>query len=164
MAAPVKFECVLLELWNVCSIIHGMDVVVTRRCGKCTELRPIEQFPRRGRGFNAWCNPCRKIYDANWHATNRERFMAAKRKRTDALVAWVQTLKDNPCIDCGLKFHPAAMTFDHLPGSKKRGDVSTIARSGASALLRAEIEKCELVCANCHAVRTFARRQRAKAA
>lgn len=62
------------------------------------------------------------------------------------------------CADCGGQFHPAAMTFDHLPGTTKRSEVSALLQSGYRKVLLDEIAKCELVCANCHAVRTFLRR------
>jgi len=50
------------------------------------------------------------------------------------------------------------MTFDHRPGATKRDDVSALVGHGCTDLARAEIEKCDLVCANCHAVRTYMRR------
>lgn len=49
------------------------------------------------------------------------------------------------------------MTFDHLPGTAKRSEISTLLYSGYRRVLLDEIAKCELVCANCHAVRTFFR-------
>jgi len=50
------------------------------------------------------------------------------------------------------------MQFDHLPGYEKEGDVSVlIARAYSLKKVLAEVEKCELVCANCHAVRTHHR-------
>ncbi len=141
------------------------SITSLRPCGLCGEWLPVDRFHRRGAaGYIAWCKTCRRAHDAQYHARNRERFLAVKRKRTDALVAWMRTLKEEPCVDCGGRFHPAAMTFDHLPGAEKRSDVATLARQGSTALLRAELEKCELVCANCHAVRTFNRREAAKAA
>jgi hypothetical protein len=51
------------------------------------------------------------------------------------------------------------MTFDHLPGTNKRSDIATLVRRTSIALAREEIAKCELVCANCHAVRTYERRE-----
>jgi len=53
------------------------------------------------------------------------------------------------------------MTFDHLPGSLKVHDIATLVRRGSIGLARLEIEKCEVVCSNCHAIRTFNRRIRA---
>jgi hypothetical protein len=51
-------------------------------------------------------------------------------------------------------FAPEAMEWDHLPGQTKLGDISNKMRGRKANVLLAEIAKCELVCANCHAVRT----------
>lgn len=50
------------------------------------------------------------------------------------------------------------MEFDHLPGSSKRGAISDLCRRGNTNQVRDEILKCEVVCSNCHAVRTYMRR------
>jgi hypothetical protein len=56
------------------------------------------------------------------------------------------------------------MQFDHLGDDKDR-DVATLALVPVSlARLQAEIAKCEIVCANCHAERTYRRRTEAKVA
>ena len=60
----------------------------------------------------------------------------------------------NPCADCGVSYPPYIMQFDHIVDGK-RGNVADMARSGFSIEnLQSEIDKCELVCANCHAERT----------
>jgi len=51
------------------------------------------------------------------------------------------------------------MQFDHLPEHRKRRDVSDLSTTGQ--ILR-EAAKCEVVCANCHAERTFQRLVRAR--
>ena len=82
----------------------------------------------------------------------------AKVKRNRAKkLAIVQAIKAGPCTDCGGNFHPEAMQFDHT-GEKFAG-ISDMLTYGIDRIL-AEISKCELVCANCHAVRTFIRRTR----
>lgn len=55
------------------------------------------------------------------------------------------------------------MEFDHLPGTTKHSDVATLVVRGCTQLAYAEVLKCELVCANCHAVRTYERREAARA-
>ena len=55
------------------------------------------------------------------------------------------------------------MTFDHRPGTTKVGDLATLARSGCTGLFEAELAKCDLVCANCHAIRTYLRREQERA-
>jgi hypothetical protein len=54
------------------------------------------------------------------------------------------------------------MTFDHLPGATKRGHIADLIRHGCIGLARAELAKCEIVCSNCHAVRTYVRREQAR--
>ena len=63
------------------------------------------------------------------------------------------------CADCGYRAHPAALHFDHLPGCNKVAAISQL-RYGNCPLekLEREVAKCEVVCANCHAIRTVTRR------
>jgi hypothetical protein len=49
------------------------------------------------------------------------------------------------------------MQFDHLPGAPKRGDIGFLMRYSSKKLILDEMQHCELVCANCHALRTFYR-------
>jgi len=71
-------------------------------------------------------------------------------------MAWYTSLKaGKPCADCGGLFHPAAMHWDHLPGQEKKATLGYLAKRGNRRRVLEEIAKCELVCANCHAVRTF---------
>jgi hypothetical protein len=131
-----------------------------RWCTLCYEPKPLSEFHRFRGGHMHWCKACRKEYDAAYYHQRRDVVIAQKRERSLERVAWMRTRKAAPCVDCGGQFHPAAMTFDHLPGSVKRSDVATLARRHGVAAIEAEIAKCELVCANCHAVRTFNRRER----
>lgn len=72
--------------------------------------------------------------------------------------AFVWGLKRAPCVDCGQCFHPACMDFDHLPGSGKVLDISKMVSQGLSqSRLESELSKCQLVCSNCHRLRTFNR-------
>lgn len=73
---------------------------------------------------------------------------------------FVNNIKEsNPCTDCG-QFYPSyVMQFDHTGQIKKFRDVGRMASENYSIqAIQREIDKCELVCANCHAVRTYTRR------
>ena len=63
--------------------------------------------------------------------------------------------KGGPCKDCGGVFHHSAMDFDHVRG-KKSFQVSDACAHTIAALYE-EIAKCDLVCSNCHRVRTYTR-------
>jgi hypothetical protein len=59
------------------------------------------------------------------------------------------------CVDCGEKNH-IVLDFDHI--RDKKYNVSRMIHDGFSwkAIMR-EIQKCEVVCANCHRIRTHYR-------
>jgi hypothetical protein len=64
------------------------------------------------------------------------------------------------CADCGYRAHPAALEFDHLPGTQKVAGVALLATRHNRRRLYEEIAKCEVVCANCHRIRTADRRSK----
>ena len=64
------------------------------------------------------------------------------------------------CVDCGYNEHPAALDFDHMPGTEKLFNIGQEKHRALDQLL-AEIAKCELVCANCHRIRTVSRARQA---
>lgn len=61
------------------------------------------------------------------------------------------------CVDCGYREHPAALEFDHVRGVKEFNVGSS--KSHSLAAILAEMEKCEVVCSNCHRIRTYLRGQ-----
>lgn len=74
----------------------------------------------------------------------------------------IDSLKRCPCADCGERYQPHIMDFDHRPGELKTGAVSTLQVSRVRLL--AEIAKCDVVCSNCHRKRTYRRRKAQQAA
>jgi hypothetical protein len=109
---------------------------------------PIKD-PERRREHNR-----RYYYESNGKARILERNIANRAKKKE----YVWKLKENPCVDCGQTFHPMAMQFDHL--ADKFSDISQMVnRNFSIEKLDEEIAKCDLVCANCHAVRTWQRQQ-----
>jgi hypothetical protein len=67
-------------------------------------------------------------------------------------------LSDKCCTDCNLK-DPRVLEFDHLPQYEKKFEIAK-AISGSTrswVLILSEINKCEIVCSNCHKIRTMER-------
>lgn len=122
-------------------------VMETRICSTCKIEKPLTEFHMRvARGTREWwCKPCRNIYN-NEHR-NKDYVSPARR--------YVIDLKENsPCSDCH-KYYPYwIMEFDHLRDKWK--SIRDLYSYGL-AMLKEEIAKCELVCANCHADRTYKR-------
>jgi hypothetical protein len=67
--------------------------------------------------------------------------------------------KDAPCRDCGIRYPPYVMQFDHRDPTLKLATPALIARKGWSfERTNQELDKCDVVCANCHAERTYRQR------
>lgn len=77
--------------------------------------------------------------------TARERAPIARRLRWEYLLA-------HPCIDCGER-DPLVLEFDHRSG-KCTAISDLMGDHAAWPTILAEIEKCEVRCANCHKRRT----------
>ena len=69
----------------------------------------------------------------------------------------IMALKNKPCADCGLVFLPCAMDFDHRIGEEKLFQFNAF-QSWERTLK--ELSKCDLVCSNCHRIRTWKRQQK----
>ena len=89
--------------------------------------------------------------DKAWHRQYRKKVQTKLRELS-------RSLKNVPCADCGLTFHPVCMDWDHISLEVKTCNVAQTYSRGMKAFL-AEMEKCEVVCANCHRLRTFYRKQ-----
>jgi hypothetical protein len=95
---------------------------------------------------------------------NPEAVRAAKHRLLAKTRAAVHAAKSRPCADCGTQYPYYVMEFDHLDASSKEFNVSAGVTSVSYERLLAEIAKCEVVCANCHAERTHQRKQTRKGA
>lgn len=93
-----------------------------------------------------------------WQAKNPGYHTKAARERFGRVLARINAIKlASGCVDCGYNTHPAALDFDHIDGTTKVDNVSKLARLRSWAAIEAEIAKCEVVCANCHRIRTVSR-------
>jgi hypothetical protein len=65
----------------------------------------------------------------------------------------IQEFKKVPCMDCGIQYPPYVMDFDHRDPATKVLNISKVYHFGKQKLLD-EIEKCDVVCSNCHRERS----------
>lgn len=71
---------------------------------------------------------------------------------------YIDSIKRNSwCLDCKLFWPPYILHFDHCRG-QKLFDISWGAYNKGVNAVKVEIDKCDLICANCHAARTYPRR------
>lgn len=89
---------------------------------------------------------------------NKEGMKQWRSNRSNELRSIVNEIKKAPCLDCGNSYPSICMDFDHRPGVDKRAGISDLVKKCCSLdVLEAELAKCDLVCANCHRIRTWKR-------
>lgn len=145
-----------------------------RKCSSCGATYPIERFAWRSRGLHRQqiCRSCQKVASNEWYRRNTDRQKARVRVNNRKYIKKARVVilerKRQPCADCQRRHPSWVMQFDHLPGTVKLFDLARAMSAHRSiGAIVAEMDKCEVVCANCHCRRTHARRmekRRAQAA
>ena len=110
-------------------------------------------MPRKDREAR---NAYMRDYNARNPLPQRARVAARKKLIRQENRGTIAQAKDRPCADCGNRFPSYVMDFDHVRGTK-RFDIGNHTQVMPSpAQLAAEIAKCDVVCSNCHRIRTHA--------
>ena len=119
----------------------------TLRCGTCQRDLPDDDFSMDRK-------PCRlkrrfRYYECR-ECDSARAFLRSERNRKLILET-----KYVPCMDCGIRYPPPATDFDHVRGKKLFG--LNDAHNRAVQKVKDEMAKCDVVCANCHRIRTYKR-------
>lgn len=89
-----------------------------------------------------------------------EKLSIAKQKAY--LAQYLRDLKTKtPCVDCGISYPYYVMDFDHVRG-QKHANVMELVSTLSKKRIDEEIAKCEIVCSNCHRIRTHMRKMAKK--
>ena len=100
--------------------------------------------------------PSQRPYNVSYYRRNREREIDRVMTRQRATLEFLRELRKVPCKDCGGIYLPHQMDFDHRdPAAKSFGLTWPRALLASRERLAEEIAKCDVVCASCHAVRTY---------
>jgi hypothetical protein len=142
------------------TLFDDANIVGGKVCSACRLWKPVESFNRRsaakdGRQWN--CRACNAAYHQR-HKKHINKMVRVRNKRV-----WAANFKrlhayllEHPCVDCGEQ-DPVVLEFDHLRDKERA--IGSLLRGWRWETIVDEIAKCEVVCANCHRRRTFARQQ-----
>lgn len=93
-----------------------------------------------------------KEYAAKYYREHMDYFKAHRQRSVAEVSELLRATREQPCADCGQQYPWYVMEFDHVRGEKKFNIGG--AHGVGIKKLATEIEKCEIVCANCHRART----------
>lgn len=116
-----------------------------KTCNVCMEAKSLSMFSMHGQTKDKKQPTCKKCLTIRM------------KTRRGLAREMVQTyLKAHPCIDCGY-YDIRALEFDHINDDKEANVADLVARGYSLERVKKEMDKCEVVCANCHRIRTLSR-------
>ena len=128
-----------------------------KQCTKCGEVK--NRFPKRSKssdGLSSWCTDCFSKNATEKYAFSQEERERKKNNRNRLVNKSrdyvYEYLLSHPCIMCG-ETNPIVLEFDHRNPDEKDGNVSELFKFSLEKV-KAEIAKCDVLCANCHRIKT----------
>lgn len=128
-----------------------------KTCTKCKIEygNPEQFFSKKRNGLDSECKECNKKYYKLHYIKNKSKYKAnakrSKKKFQDEFRVYKRTLS---CCICD-ENHPACLQFHHVNPEDKTYEVSFLLSNGNSGKIWKEIEKCVVMCANCHAKKHY---------
>lgn len=130
---------------------------LNKYCNKCQTLKPIDLFNKnksKKDGLSTCCKDCNKHYLKNHYLRNKNYYKNKRKEYSNKrLIEFYEFLKTKQCVDCGNK-DIRVLEFDHV--SDKNFNIAEKINNTPLTTLMNEINKCDIVCANCHRIRTCA--------
>lgn len=134
-----------------------MEESRTKICTKCNCEKDLLLFSARKRskdGRSSWCRACfktnweKRYYEHHEHYRSSHNESREKLRERNARRVF-EYLKSHSCIHCG-ESDPIVLEFDHRNSDDKIESVSILIRDSSWERIELEIQKCDVLCANCH--------------
>jgi len=119
-------------------------------CSKCKQEKELTEFNKHRYGVTSWCKECvrdrsKQHYEEN-NISLKEKQRLYIQQRREWFNEFKKTLK---CIKCG-ENHIACLDFHHRdPKQKEFSIAGAVSHSNKEKVIK-ELEKCDVLCANCH--------------
>lgn len=115
---------------------HTYSETGVKTCPACNKTKPLAEFYKRtGDTPGSWCKSC----------MHRQIVIRQQDYKKQAVA-----YKGGKCVVCGFAIYQGALEFHHLDPAQKDVQMSKHTREPLSPEGKAELDKCVLVCANCH--------------
>ena len=126
-----------------------------KTCHKCKLEKNESDFSlnrTKFDGLNSECKECQKKYFKEYYAKNKDAHVKRVTKTTNYRRALIGRIKlEKGCKICGYNSHPAALQFHHRDQKEKEFTIGINIHLPLE-IVKKEIEKCDILCANCHSI------------
>lgn len=130
-----------------------------KTCSKCEITQSLDSFSKRNskkNTYQSWCKKCLRSHNRKTYQTKPDRRNQVKantaKYRAEVEDFLFSFLSKNPCTHCG-ENRILALEFDHL-FNKDFNIAESIYRGMSLARVKKEVNKCQVLCANCHRIKT----------
>lgn len=125
----------------------------TKICTKCGKEKPLSEFSKNARkrdGYQCACKECMAEYNRIHYLKNKEIYNIKAANQSKECVEYMRSIKEQlKCSKCG-ENRWWMLDFHHINPKEKENTVANLAHSGSIQKVKNEIEKCIVLCANCH--------------
>jgi hypothetical protein len=128
-----------------------------KTCSKCKQSKDESEFHQnktKKDGLQYNCKECQKIIIRQHYKDNELKYKVKAKQTDERIKELIQDAKSKPCMDCGKSYPSYVMDFDHREPHLKEFNIGSYTKNGINQI-RLEIAKCDVVCANCHRIRTY---------
>ena len=123
-------------------------------CKKCNKKKNVEEFQSKNKTkgtIHSWCANCLNEQKKKHYNENKNLIIEKIKKRKEELRDFVKSFKKE-CTKCGYNKTYWALDFHHKDPSEKEELIGkTVIRGWSKERIKKEIDKCIVVCKNCHA-------------
>ncbi len=132
----------------------------TKLCTTCNKEKLLSNFWKKKNKLQFSCKDCQKQYHKDHYKNNKKDYIYRAKNRNkshlEEMRKYIINIKNVPCMDCKVSYPSYVMDFDHREGEIKIKEISRLLNC-SKQLIDKEISKCDIVCSNCHRIRTHKR-------
>lgn len=120
-----------------------------KKCPCCKKEKSIGEFylnKARKNNLSSWCKACQKKMWREYYHKSKEYYKQYNMEVLERAQSIITQVKELGCSSC-FEMDERTLEFHHVNPKEKRFNVG---RSHGVTTLIKEMEKCILLCANCH--------------
>lgn len=122
-------------------------------CSRCKENKTEAEFKKnrtKPDGLQIICSDCSKELNKIWYNKNKKNRLLKINQYRNKTINWLKEYKSTlTCSKCP-ENHPSCLEFHHIDPNSKLGNISEEVRNWSIDRLKTELQKCIVLCANCH--------------
>jgi len=123
-------------------------------CSKCCIIKDVSEFNQKKTnkdGLQSWCCECQRKRSKQHYEQNKHMYCKRNKRNRQRNRDWLNEYKKSLCCSRCKESRWYVLDFHHTNPNKKERTISQIVSTWGIERTKKEMEKCEVLCRNCHA-------------